>query len=104
MSEQRDVAAITTRISCAGWSDAGGGDVDLIHQAQRVGALLRREVGESFDAPYYQNVTSQMRLAAELLEKFNHLYAVDSGAGEWSPNLLRKEADYLAGPIPGEAS
>lgn len=70
MTDQRDVAAITTRI-----------DID------------------------YQGVTSQMRLAADLLEKFNHLYAVDRGAGEWSPNLLRTEADYLDRPIPpGEAS
>ena len=52
----------------------------------------------------YADLSAQMRAAAELLEKFNHLYAVDHGAGEWSPNLLRKEADYLARPIPGEAS
>lgn len=58
----------------------------------------------------YDGLTAEMRSAADLLEKFNRLYAVDGGAGEWSPNLLRKEADYLdcdlcnAGPIPGEAS
>jgi len=58
----------------------------------------------------YIDLAAEMRSAADLLEKFNRLYAVDGGAGEWSPNLLRKEADYLdcdlcnAGPIPGEAS
>ena len=66
----------------------------------------------------YIDLPAEMRSAADLLEKFNRLYAVDGGAGEWSPNLLRKEADYLARrllgrprltgnkprPIPGEAS
>lgn len=52
----------------------------------------------------YLDLADEMRAVAEKLEKFNKLYAVDGGAGEWSPNLLRKEAEYLARPIPGAAS
>lgn len=58
----------------------------------------------------YDGLTAEMRSAADLLERLNRLYAVDPNASYWSPQLLRKEADYLdcdlcnAGPIPGEAS
>ncbi len=49
------------------------------------------------------SVADEMRSAADLLEKFNRLYAVDNAAtGEWSPQLLREQADYLGGAIPLE--
>lgn len=51
------------------------------------------------------SVAEEMRQAADLLEKFNRLYAVDNTAtGEWSPQLLREQADYLGATIPLEES
>jgi len=50
----------------------------------------------------YTGLTDEMRRAADLLEKLNRLYAVDPITGEWSPRLLRAEADHLDRPITGE--
>lgn len=66
--------------------------------------FLKPEEAADYLSRWRIDLAAEMRSAADLLEKFNRLYAVDGGAGEWSPNLLRKEADYLARPIPGEAS
>lgn len=53
----------------------------------------------------YAGLTDQMRTAAALLEKLNRLYAIeDPTTGEWSPTLLRDEADRLDRPIMGEIS
>lgn len=51
----------------------------------------------------YATITAEMRTAADLLAKFNRLYAVDFEAGEWSPKLLRTEADHLDRPISEES-
>ncbi len=42
-----------------------------------------------------QTTIAEMRVAAELLEKFNNLYDYCPAAGSWSPKSLRYEADYL---------
>lgn len=36
-----------------------------------------------------------MRAAAAILERCNAAYAYHPTRGEWSPHLLRHEADYL---------
>jgi hypothetical protein len=42
-----------------------------------------------------QTTIAEMRVAAELLEKFNNLYEYHRLNGDWSPKSLRYEADYL---------
>lgn len=44
---------------------------------------------------YIDLAAPRCRFRPQTFWKFSRLYAVDGGAGEWSPNLLRK-ADYLA--------
>jgi hypothetical protein len=45
-------------------------------------------------------LTDAMRQAAETLEKLNRLHGyLNPKRGEWSPDQLRKEADYLDKPV-----
>ena len=45
-------------------------------------------------------LTDEMRLAADIIEKVSRIYDwKDPERGEWSAAQLRKEADYLDGPI-----
>lgn len=40
-------------------------------------------------------LADELRTAATLLEKFNDLYSFHRIHGNWSPHMLRHEADYL---------
>ena len=45
-------------------------------------------------------LTDEMRLAADIIEKYGRLCAyTDPKTAEWSPRQLRAEADYLDKPV-----
>ena len=46
----------------------------------------------------YAGLTDEMRRAADLLDRLNGLYACTPNC-EWSPSLLRTEAEHLDRPI-----
>lgn len=113
MTPDQAAALVQTTVASLAQDRSRGRGLPFVKVAGRV-RYLRGDVlqylADNRHAPAvagsgYEGLSDEMRRAADTLERLNRLYAIGNTVlGQWSPQLLRSEADQLDRSIPGEAS